>query len=211
MTVVFTPTREYLPQYYAQCDDMIQICNALDELYFQRFFDDVCLKTQIYFLFRNDLARPDTEDRVYENVLNTTLGISGAWASTDKDAFSQIFPKDWHRRRICAWFLMTQFVSRPAYTWSGLQEFVGAIEQLFHPANIAADKQWLTVSDANNGKNVVTITMTPENIAQTKVQKYYEAVFRDVCTLIRPTLPMNIHLMEVIKGQDDPEDQEGQK
>lgn len=198
MTTVFTPTREYLPQYYAACDDMIRICNALDELYFSQYYADICLKSQIYYLFRNDLASKDTEDAVYENALNTTLGISGAWASTDKDAFSKIFPKDWPQRRICAWLLMTQFVSRPAYTWSGLVEFVSAIEQLFHPAGIAADKQWLTVSNVN-GKNVVTTTMDTKIIESTKITPFYEAVFQDVCTLIRHVIPMNIHTVEAIE------------
>lgn len=197
MTTGFTPTREYLPQYYAACDDMIQICNALDKLYFSQYYEDVCLKSQIYYLFRNDLASEKTEDAVFENALNTTLGISGAWASTDEKAFPKIFTEDWPQRRICAWLLMTQFVSRPAYTWSGLQEFVLAIEQLFHPADIAADKQWLTVSDTN-GKNVVTTTMYTKIIESTNITPFFEAVFQDVCTLIRYVIPVYIYSIEEI-------------
>lgn len=200
MAVEFTPTRTYLPRYYENCEDMLLICDVLDKLYFSKYYADVCIKSQVYFLFRNDLATETTEDTAYENALNTTLGISGAWASTDTGAFPKIFTEDWPQRRICAWLLMTQLVSRPSYTWSDVDGFVRAIEQLFHPADVKETDHWMSVSnDANVGKNVVYITLNTKHIRQAAAP-YFEHLFHDVCSLIRAVIPMNIYsLPDVVK------------
>lgn len=191
MAFEFTPTREYLPQYYAQCADMIQICDALDKLYFRPYYTDVCLKTQVYGLFRNDLATDELYDTVCEHAVCAALGIAGTWAQQ----YSQLgveFRDDWSQRRICAWLLFAQ-VQR-AYTRARVTQFVEEIERLLHC--YARPEKWIRVRQDGPGKKNRIILAQPEfetGGLWTSTELYADVV-DDIQRVIERLVPINIHV-----------------
>lgn len=191
----FTPTKEYLPQYYAQCEDMIQICDALDKLYFREFYTDVCLKSQIFGLFRNDMATKDTYDTVYESALNRSLGISGVWADQN-GKIGEKFPEDWPHRRICVWLLLAQMVHRPFYTSTSIKHFISELERILR--FYAETDPWIKSEiDEEDNMNAVILKPRKEIPNVGGVLDVYAPVLEDVMLVLRRIVPLNITI-EVI-------------
>lgn len=192
MTIEFTPTRAYLPRYYEQCEDMTAICNALDDLYFRPFYTDVCLKSQIYGLFRNDLATEETIDPVHEDALNRKLGITGAWADPNGD-LGKKFPIDWPQRRICVWLLMTQLVSRPSYTRDNITQFITSVERLLRFYAETSDTKWMELEQITPRTHArLYVNVREEITGWGLMRQFFTEVVEDIRVLLRRVTPANI-------------------
>lgn len=192
MAIEFTPTKEYLPEYYKQCKDMTVICDALDDLYFRPFYTDVCLKSQIYGLFRNDLATEETLDPVHEDVLNRTLGISGAWADPN-GALGERFPVDWPQRRICVWLLMTQLVSHPSYTRDNITQFITSVERLLRFYAATSDTKWMELGSIYTyGQACIPVVVQERIPGPGWVKPVFDDIVGDIMVLLRRIAPINI-------------------
>lgn len=177
---------------------MIQICDALDKLYFQPYYTDVCLKTQVYGLFRNDLARKGLTDPHVESAMYTAMGIDGMWGGEDSE-IAQKFPDDWHNRRVCAWLLFSQMLHHPAYTHATVVRFVRSMERLLRFYADQTPQRWMFVEkpDKTNA-NVICIIQRKKIDNVLESTEMFDGVASDVTKVLNRIVPCNISV-ELVK------------
>lgn len=172
---------------------MIAICDALDTLYFQPYYTDICVKSQIYGLFRNDLATPETRDPKYEAIVCSHLGIRGAWCPPDSKLALIFGNEDWAKRCVCVWLAMHQFVSHPFHTTAIVRNFVQTVENLLRFYADASTEPWLKCTIYGGEFCVILEQREKIDGVVDNLPEIFGDVVADMETLIGRVIPSNTY------------------
>lgn len=188
----FIPTWRYLPRYYADCEFLRKLCDAIDAVCFRPMFDEIVMKHAVYDQFRDDLASAETWDDTYEQVFSSVFRLPYPWPPKDPPDGYPISADEWAQKRIRLHLYVHQFMHQ-TYTWEHFDSFVKKVEKELH--YYESEKRWLMTGRVNNESNLIIVgwEYSEERLPVSEsVEDMFFDLIGDILSISQRILPCNM-------------------